>query len=160
MEAITLRQWKKDNPISDRASYREMALTQMDLVFNHLNYQLSNLIQAVNGTMANTNVIEATVCGTHVSKSVLLPVYCLEENGIKLVFRCNFHGWCLKIFTPDGYSTNPIPNYLLQAQEQGFYEGMTEMDGFEYQAAFPSVEKMFAFIWWYMSEGIDRGSNE
>jgi phosphoglycerol transferase MdoB-like AlkP superfamily enzyme len=36
--------------------------------------------------------VEATVCGTHVSKSVLLPVYYLEENGIKLVFRCNFHG--------------------------------------------------------------------
>jgi hypothetical protein len=49
---------------------------------------------------------------------------------------------------------------MLKAKEEGFYEGMTEMKDFEYQAAFPSVEKMFAFIWWYISEGIDRGNKE
>jgi hypothetical protein len=157
MDSKILRQWKKDNPISDNACYKEMADNQMELVFNHLNYQLSNMIQEFNGTKTNVGIVEAMVCSTHVSKSILLPVYCLEENGIKLVFRCNFHGWCLKIFTPDGYSTNQIPNYLLQAQEQGFYEGMDEMNDFEYKAAFSSVEKMFAFIWWYMSEGINKG---
>lgn len=160
MEKVTLRHWRKENPIRETLCYKEAAINQMDLVFNHLNYQLSNMIQEANETTGKTtDIIEVTVCSTHTSKSVLLPVYCIEENGIKLVFRCNFHGWCLKIFTPDGYSTNAIPNYMLQSMEKGFYEGMTDMNDFEYQAAFGSAEKMFAFIWWYMHEGINKGES-
>jgi len=49
-----------------------------------------------------------TVISTHVSKSILLPVYCIKANGDKFIMRNNFYDWKVSV------ETNTIHNIDFQ----------------------------------------------
>jgi hypothetical protein len=93
-----------------------------------------------------------TVDGTHTSKSVLLPVYRFEHNGIVIKIRANFHDWCVRCWTP---LKKPFPPYLLEAMHKGYYEGM-EGENSPIEFCVSSREELFAVLWWMLSEGLSE----
>ncbi len=47
-----------------------------------------------------------TVISTHVSKSILLPVYCIKAYGDKFIMRNNFYDWKVSVETHNIHKIN------------------------------------------------------
>ncbi len=82
---IELELWKKNNPIKETMYFRNAALSQ----FNEIEQS---------ALRCNINVF---VVGTHTSKSILLPVYLLQNKDAsrQLWVRDNFHNYAISIQT-------------------------------------------------------------
>lgn len=91
-----------------------------------------------------------TVDDTHTSKSVLLPVYRFEANGVIIKIRCNFHDWCVRCWTP---LKKEFPSYMTEGMCKGYFEGMEgEESPVEFSVCYR--EELYAIIWWMLNEGI------
>ncbi len=69
------------------------------------------------------------VSGTHMSKSVLLPVYkCETKQGLVMQFRYNFHDWNLSVSSPRPLECGDFVGVLSPNQLTGidycFFQGM------------------------------------
>lgn len=87
------------------------------------------------------------VHSTHMSKSVLLPVYTYTLEDHKVNIRGNFYDWCVAIDKP--FMDKP-PSWMKDFMVAGSYEGM-DTTGCE-KFCVGSREKMFAILWWLENE--------
>lgn len=76
-----------------------------------------------------------TVIGTHVSKSVLLPVYHIEVDhlGLSLVMRGNFHDWKVSVISNKAVTCD-FMNLIKEDEKWSHHY----CEGFDHQYIFPS----------------------
>lgn len=92
-KGIDLQQWAIDNEPSKEMYFYDGYWHQIMLVRD----QFTSLV--FGSRMEGEG--NRTVIGTHLSKSILLPVYqmVVEELGLTLVLRCNFHDWKVSVIS-------------------------------------------------------------
>jgi hypothetical protein len=70
------------------------------------------------------------VVGTHVSKSILLPIYQLRRDGLVITLRDNYHDWCVSVQSDRTFYLNSLfPADLNEAD--GCFEGFTDINEFK-----------------------------
>jgi len=94
-----------------------------------------------------------TVDGTHTSKSVKLPVYRFDSQGVTVKLRYNFHDWCIKVW---GAEDVEFPHYLAHEQLNGYFEGMEddtdgELGKPSHRYSVGGIEKVYATLWFLLS---------
>ena len=113
-----LLHWMRKHGIDDKMIYKKAAIKQECFIRDQI---CMNLL--------HTHVF---VVSTHMSKSIILPVYAFTmENGIKVICRENFHGWMLSVKLPkDRPYTEIIPEDLF---EVGYNEDISScyFEGFK-----------------------------
>lgn len=76
--------------------------------------------------------VHCFIVSTHVSKSVLLPVYgFVMRNGIKVISRYNFYDWKLSVKLPGSLPNNYLPTEVMSGGVKGqipsyYLEGFSE----------------------------------
>ncbi len=156
MEPILLSEWRREHEVSKDKLWKDAAGNQMDWVQQHLQYPVAVLLTKddPDATMHCMDEVKVKVVSTHTSKSILLPVYCLEFGEIKLVLRHNFYDWCLKIWLPKDMEAPGIPKYMDMATQDGFYEGMGDgvLPDSDIQLCFRTPEEVYSYIWWILTQ--------
>ncbi|HEX2679611.1 MAG TPA: hypothetical protein VHM19_23335 [Polyangiales bacterium] len=142
MDKTDLRKWFSDHPVDDALYFKEARTEQ------------AQFARALAGLLRTA----PTVISTHVSKSVLLPVYHIERDdlGLALVLRGNFYNWKLSVISErpieanfDGLfkTTPPVePDYTGDALHPVYFEGFPRELIFSYYE--PSDKRRWsAEIW-------------
>ena len=113
-----LLHWMRKQEIDDKMIYKNAAIKQECFLRDTI---CTNLLHT-----------HAFVVSTHMSKSIILPVYAFTmENGIKVICRENFYGWKLSVKLPkDRPYVEIIPEDLL---EGGYNENISKclFEGFK-----------------------------
>jgi|SRR5579885_1947175 len=93
---VRLSDWWRQNTIDDDLLWKNSASEQMIFVRDYLRNLVATGIVDRETRLGITQVI-----GTHVSKSITLPVYSLErpDLGIRFVLRDNFYNWKLSVIS-------------------------------------------------------------
>lgn len=136
---VTLPRWLKENTPDDDMIYRTAFWNQVMWVRDILAPHCLSTHQGHDVFVSNT----------HMSKSVVLPVYYMTINGNSFEFRGNFHDWCLVGMTE---LRNKPPKYLGVCKSSGFYEGMTTTSA-KFQFCMQSREQLYASMLWIVNQG-------
>lgn len=92
--------------------------------------------------------------GTHVSKSIKLPVFRIDLGGMTFKIRCNLHDWCVVVWGADGLK---LPDYMQEASTHGYYEGIevpSDNPGSDelipsHRLCVGNQECLYAIMWWF-----------
>ena len=91
-----LLHWMRKQEIGDEMNWKKAAIHQEIFIRDTI---CTNLLHT-----------HSFVVSSHVSKSILLPVYAfLMQNGVKVICRENFYGWKLSIELP---KERPVADFL------------------------------------------------
>lgn len=148
----TLQEWiSKSLPVNKEMVYSKPASNQAMWVRDRLSWMAYNTLTP-KGSERSFDSWEAsvTVDGTHVSKSIELPVYRFDVNGVTTKVRGNFHDWCARCYTP---LKREFPDYIKSHMGKGFFEGM-EVNDSPVSFCMNSREELYSALWWLYSEGI------
>jgi len=125
-EGIPLYKWWTINKINDDMKWKQEAQLQMNFVDGKLNGMMQNSLKEKERTPIK-------VISTHVSKSILLPVYHLQRGKLNIILRDNFHNWKMSVISDktidanfDGlfHTTPPIePDYTGDELASVYFEG-------------------------------------
>ncbi len=95
METLKLQEWAGKNKPADDLIYKKGYWDQIVFIRDELRYLFYTKKGDSEFLQNNT-----TVVSTHMSKSVLLPVFkVVLTNGINLIMRYNFHNWKVSIIS-------------------------------------------------------------
>lgn len=120
-----LLHWMRNQEIDDKMLWKKAAINQEVFIRDEV---CRNLLK-----------VHSFVVSSHMSKSILLPVYSFTmRNGIKVICRENFYGWMLTVMLPKdrpyaniiptdllsrGYSENTADCYFEGFRKEWVYEG-------------------------------------
>lgn len=135
-------------PDEKKLIYAEAAQQQIIWVRDCLAYKLWNLLLPLGVSMEEREKT-LTVEGSHISKSVRLPVYRFDIGGHKIKLRGNFYDWCVRCWTP----TKPFPKWTgVHDASNGCFEGMSS-DEAPTSFVVPRQEDVYVAIAWMCGEG-------
>lgn len=129
-------------------TYREDALHQIAWVRDRLAFAILNSLKPdISYEEAKDKML---VDGTHTSKSIELPVYHFELDGVVVKLRGNFHDWCVRCNKP---MLKPFPEWMNVSLDDGCFEGMAnEQSATKFCVG--TQEKLYMSIMWLLNEGI------
>lgn len=132
---VPLHQWIKENQPNDEMLWKNAAGRQMTFVRDNLNPLLQNKLKRAERK-------DIQVISEHRSKSIILPVYVLEREDLKIILRYNFYNWKMSVICGkkidanfDGlfHTTPPIePDYTGNELASVYFEGFPEDLCFDY----------------------------
>jgi len=91
---IPLQEWICNNPPGEDMMWKGSWSNQVCFVRDEIPKFLSSDCNSY--TTIRDNI---TVISTHMSKSIVLPVYCIKANGDKFIMRNNFYDWKVSVET-------------------------------------------------------------
>ena len=105
--------WMRTNDIGDQYLWKNAAISQEIFVRDQI---CMNLLH-----------VPCFVISTHCSKSITLPVYGFKmKNGIKVMCRENFYGWCVSVELPRTREEKDfLPDEVI-GEHLGFFEGFED----------------------------------
>ena len=123
-QKTNLQDWFMSNRASEEMIYKKASENQIMFVRD-------NLSCLVTGKSNNVFVIS-----THTSKSIKLPVYSLEREGLQIILRNNFYNWKMSViskqfieldFSGLFHTSPPIdPDYTGDSLASCYFEGFPE----------------------------------
>jgi len=145
-----LQEWYNNNKPDEKYVYASAATNQFIWVRDtFVRLLINNLLKEYPEYEENQKLL--TVDGTHTSKSVLLPVYRFDFNGVTIKIRGNFHDWCFRCWTP---MKKDFPDWMKASMCKGYFEGM-ENDPSSIAFCVNTKEDLYAITWWVLNEGLD-----
>lgn len=139
-----LSEWRESWFIDELAAYRESAIRQADWVERYLAY-------TIYGNRYSADQIK--VGGTHVSKSVMLPVYQFEVGYVMIQVRHNFYDWCVRVYNhPVPFD---LPDWICTNFGTGHYEGMLDTECIQFCVG--SREVLYMTMTYMMNECLKSG---
>jgi hypothetical protein len=85
VEKQLLEKWIGKYDIDDKMLWKNFALQQM-----------RGIGKFIENFIPNSDIY---VISTHTSKSIKLPVYCIEIDGLKIILRNNFFNWKISVIS-------------------------------------------------------------
>lgn len=98
-----LNEWSLENMPAENLFFRDNFANQVFFVQNLL-------LRALYGdNFPKTRAIDILVIATHISKSVILPVYQFTlTNGVRITMRNNFYNWKVSVDSPFSINLKPL----------------------------------------------------
>jgi len=98
-----LNEWSLENMPAENLFFRDNFAGQVFFVQNFL-------LRALYGdNFPKIRAIDIMVIATHISKSVILPVYQFTlPNGVRITMRNNFYDWKVSVDSPFSISMKPM----------------------------------------------------
>ena len=123
-----INDWRMKNIPADNLIYKDGLKDQCLFVINTMNDLFLNIetdLDTVHDFDKKREIINnftPYVIGTHMSKSVLLPVMeiNLSKLGVKIILRYNFYDWCISIESEKEINCDFMG---LITDTKGYYEG-------------------------------------
>ncbi len=146
---MQLQEWYNKNTPDSSYVYANAATNQFIWVRDCFAFMIFNHIKNENISYKtfNANII---VESTHTSKSIKLPVYTFNFNGIKIKIRGNFHDWCFRYWGP---IKKDFPSWIKKNFSYGYFEGMDNEDS-SISFCVNTKEELYAVTWWLLNEGL------
>lgn len=123
---VNITAWLRVNEPDERLIYKKCFSQQIRFIRDNIScdlfYGVENVDVADYYDQARYEAFQPVVIGTHMSKSVLLPVMeiTLKTVGVKMILRDNFYDWCVSIESDNDINCDFKG---LITDRQGFYEG-------------------------------------
>lgn len=151
-ERQQFQDWFNTHPIHDDMSFKGAAVDQFCWMRDTFSYMLFNaLIPEGNGKVPfDERNAMCTVDGTHTSKSVELPVYRWDIDGVTIWVRGNFHDYCVQCSA--AVPEDAWPGYLKPSIGGGYYEGMERGKPLEFCVC--AREELYAAVKWLVNKGV------
>jgi len=132
-----LQEWFNENEVSDEMLWKKSYINQFMFVRDEI------------GGLVNRELGKVFVINTRTSKSIKLPVYFMEKNGLQLILKENFYNWKMSVISGkpivadfDGlfHTTYPVDiDYTGNPLSSVYFEGFPEEFIFGY---YQKSEKM------------------
>jgi hypothetical protein len=116
-----LQEWFNEQNVSDEMCWKLRFVNQIMFVRDKI------------GGLVTRERDKVFVISTHTSKSIRLPVYFMERNGLQIALRDNFHNWKMSVISDrpimanfDGifHTTPPLdPDYTGNPLNSVYFEG-------------------------------------
>ena len=153
-----LLEWMRANQPAEQLFARDGFLKQIGFLLEDLP-EIFHRCDPIYRTNYRTVLEKSlTVVGSHVSKSVRLPVVCLQlKDGTTITMRCNFHDWKVSVNSPYDIDRDFLGLFDPAEQVDRFCcEGFTKKQIYGPYAKnkrqftiqlLPSHHHLFAFLW-------------
>lgn len=101
-EGVQLQEWANAHQPNEKLIFKDGYWHQIIFVRDKVAELLAKTYEECKAIQSNTRVIS-----THISKSVLLPVFKVElVDGTKFIMRYNFHNWKVSVDSPRDVRAN------------------------------------------------------
>ena len=156
---LPIQQWMNANFPPETMNYEKAAVSQMCWGRDTLCFLIMKALtpEGDRPPVAVGRDEVACVHGTHTSKSVKLPVYRYDYEGVTIKVRDNFHDVCVKIW---GIDDLELPRFISREFLQGYYEGMEDSTDGEIPPAIKfcvgNRDKVYAVLFWLLNTHRER----
>lgn len=130
-----LNEWCRDHIPDDKMLWKEGYFDQV----NFISRQIPNILAKSYEEFKKMTEEEIFVISTHMSKSIILPVYNFVWNGWEFMLRENFYDWKISVIAPEKYKDIEIDFMNIFNQEQDY--SIHYFEGFNSEWVYESYKK-------------------